>query len=39
VTQDFGLDRIDVASYDSSAYSADMALSGFTSVGVASIVY
>lgn len=39
VTQDYGLDHIDVASYDKSAYSADMALSGFTSTGVASLVY
>lgn len=39
VTKDFGLDHLDVASYDRSAYTADMALSGFTSAGVASIVY
>ncbi|PXA05571.1 hypothetical protein DDZ13_01475 [Coraliomargarita sinensis] len=39
VTQDFGLDRIEVASYESDAYSADMSLSGFTSTGVASLVY
>jgi hypothetical protein len=39
VTQDYGLDHIEVASYDSDAYSADMAFSGFTSTGVASLVY
>jgi len=39
VTQDYGLDHIEVASYDTEAYSADMALSGFTSTGVASLVY
>jgi hypothetical protein len=39
VTQDYGLDHVDVASYDNSVYSADMALSGFTSTGVASLVY
>ena len=39
VTQDYGLDRINVASYESEAYAADMALSGFTSTGVASLVY
>lgn len=39
VTQDYGLDRIEVASYDSDAYSADMAFSGFASTGVASLVY
>jgi len=39
VTQDYGLDHIDVASYESEAYAADMALSGFTSTGVASLVY
>lgn len=39
VTQDYGLDHIEVTSYDSDAYSADMALSGFTSTGVASLVY
>jgi len=39
VTQDYGLDHIEVASYDNDAYSADMALSGFTSTGVASLVY
>lgn len=39
VTQDYGMDPIDVASYDREAYSADMALTGFTSTGVASLVY
>ncbi|MFU8847561.1 MAG: hypothetical protein ACNA77_02430 [Opitutales bacterium] len=41
VTKDFGLDHLDVASYDRTAYTADMALSlsGFTATGVASIVY
>lgn len=39
VTQDFGLDHIEVASYDKSAYSADSALAGFASTGVASLVY
>lgn len=39
VTREYGLDDINVASYDSTAYSADTALSGFTSAGVASIVY
>lgn len=39
VTKDFGLDHFDVASYDRSAYTADMTLSGFTSAGVASLVY
>ena len=39
VTQDYGLDHIEVASYDRDAYSADMALPGFTSTGVASLVY
>ncbi len=39
VTQDFGLDNLDVASYDRAAYSADMMLPGLTSAGVASIVY
>lgn len=39
VTQDFGLDRMEVASYDSEAYSADMAFSGFASTGIASLVY
>lgn len=41
VTKDFGLDHLDVASYDRTAYTADMALSlsGFTTTGVASIVY
>jgi hypothetical protein len=39
VTQDYGLDHIEVASYDSDAYSADMGLPGFTSTGVASLVY
>jgi len=39
VTQDFGLDRIEVASYDSDAYSADMAFTGFATAGIASLVY
>ncbi|HKK18267.1 MAG TPA: hypothetical protein VJ952_06250 [Opitutales bacterium] len=39
VTPDYGLDHIEVASYDRDAYSADMALGGFTSTGVASLVY
>lgn len=39
VTPEYGLDHLDMASYDRSAYSADMALSGFTAAGVASIVY
>lgn len=39
VTKEFGLDHIDVASYDRSVYTADMALPGFASTGVASIVY
>lgn len=39
VTQDYDLDHMEVASYDSDAYSADMAFSGFTSGGVASLVY
>lgn len=39
VTRDFGLDHLDAARYDRTAYSADMALSGVTSSGVASIVY
>lgn len=39
VTEDYGLDHIGVASYDSGVYAADMALSGFTSTAVASLVY
>lgn len=39
VTKEFGLDHIDVASYDRSVYTADMALPSFASTGVASIVY
>jgi len=39
VTRDFGMDQMHVVSYDKSAYSADMALSGLATAGVASIVY
>jgi len=39
VTRDFGMDPMHVASYDKSAYAADMALSGLATAGVASIVY
>lgn len=39
VTHDFSLDHMDVASYDIAAYSADSPLAGFTSTGVASLVY
>lgn len=39
VTPDYGMDPIDAANYDREAYSADMAFSGFTSTGVASLVY
>ena len=39
VTRVFGLDQIEVASYETTAYSADMAFSGATSTGVASLVY
>ncbi|MGB0742897.1 MAG: hypothetical protein ACPGSB_00090, partial [Opitutales bacterium] len=39
VTPDYGLDHLDVASYDSSAYSSGMALTGVTSTGLASLVY
>lgn len=39
VTSDYGLDHLDVASYDSAAYSSGMSLSGFTSTGLASLVY
>jgi len=39
VTREFGLDRIEVANYDIAVYSADSALPGFTSTGMASLVY
>lgn len=39
ITHDFSLDHMDVASYDIAAYSADSPLAGFTSTGVASLVY
>lgn len=39
VTKDFGLDHIDVARYDHSMYTSDMALPGFATTGVANIVY
>lgn len=39
VTPDYELDHIEVASYGKEAYAADMTLTGFTSTGVASLVY
>lgn len=39
VTRDFGLDQINVASYDRSAYSADIAFPGLATAGVTSSVY
>ncbi|MEO0509731.1 MAG: hypothetical protein AAF065_07720 [Verrucomicrobiota bacterium] len=39
VTREFGLDRIEATTYDTTAYSADTALSGFASTGLASLVY
>jgi len=39
VMRDFGLDQINVASHDRSAYSADIAFPGFATAGVTSSVY
>ena len=39
VTHDFGLDSMEVATYDSSAYAEDSPIAGFATTGVASIVY
>lgn len=39
VRPEYGLDHIEVTSYDRAAYSADMPLPGFASTGVASLVY
>ncbi|MGB0408905.1 MAG: hypothetical protein ACPG3X_02320 [Opitutales bacterium] len=39
VTREFGLDRMEVATYEHAVYSPDSALPGFASTGVASLVY